>query len=65
MNKVELREHERVVEEWQDFQRLKRNEKTINIFGWLDVKSKYTHLRKKLQYALINTMTEDSNQARI
>lgn len=50
-----------MVEEWQDMQKLRRNEKEMNIFSWLDVKSKYTHLRKKLQYALINTLTEDQN----
>lgn len=31
----------------------------MNIFEWLDVKSKYQHLRKKLQYALIDAITEE------
>ncbi|CAD8179664.1 unnamed protein product [Paramecium octaurelia] len=55
MTKVELRMHQYRVDEWNELQKM--NKQNINIFEWLNVKSKYEHLRKKLQYALIDSIT--------
>ncbi|CAD8208528.1 unnamed protein product [Paramecium pentaurelia] len=55
MTKVELRMHQYRVDEWDELQKM--NKQNINIFEWLNVKSKYQHLRKKLQYALIDSIT--------
>ncbi|CAD8206300.1 unnamed protein product [Paramecium pentaurelia] len=55
MTKVELRIHQYRVDEWNELQKM--NKQNINIFEWLNVKSKYQHLRKKLQYALIDSIT--------
>ncbi|CAK57113.1 unnamed protein product (macronuclear) [Paramecium tetraurelia] len=55
LSKVELRMHSYRVDEWNELQRM--NKQNINIFEWLNVKSKYEHLRKKLQYALIDSIT--------
>ncbi|CAD8124267.1 unnamed protein product [Paramecium sonneborni] len=55
MTKVELRMHQYRVDEWNELKKM--NNQNINIFEWLNVKSKYEHLRKKLQYALIDSIT--------
>ncbi|CAD8119635.1 unnamed protein product [Paramecium sonneborni] len=60
MTKVELRMHQYRVDEWNELQ--KKNNQSMNIFEWLNVKSKYEHLRKKLQYALIDSITDTQSK---